>query len=421
MLADSMGWALFAIVVIYVIVLVFSLNRTAYKVLIGEHSLDISTFWQEHNLRWTDVAQVKRLVDRCIPYLYVETWDAQTIMLSPPLKPLETLEKEIRARALDAVDAPPRPGQRAVEERKRELFFAELQQGARQLLIVVAIAAGLVGGFQLWQQIRDPEITILGGTESPLAFGKKMWVDEYFIYNGGREVRGIEIEVSGDAFEKQWLKNPVVLIETQDRSTLSFPNPIKNQTRELLTLLPKDKGIWAATSNSTVLKHKDFLVLAALSGVMNGLRGDNNWEHEHNITLFADVLKKGKGKVTFKVAPIGFPATQTSTQAATTIENHGRATLIASVGVPSDFPVSAYPGSQIALLSAWDIKLYSAASDKDIIAFYKEELKRKGWHTVETYGGSKTTLHAKKHKDKLSIEIDSLKEGTQIELELNFR
>jgi hypothetical protein len=421
MFMSSMGWALSTLGVIYGIFTFIYINKTAYKIRIGENSLDISTFSQEHTLRWTEIAQVQRLVYHARTYLYVKTWDAQAILVSPPLKPLDELEKELKARALDAVDAPPRPGQRPLDERKRELFYAGLHQGWLQLLSIVGIAGALFGGFQIWQLIRDPEIEIMGWSESPLALGKKMWVDTYPIYNYGREAHGIEVEVSGDAFEKQWLKNPVVLIESQDETRLSFPHPIKNQTRELLTLLPKGKGVWAATSKSAVLKQTDFLLFEALSTVTSGLRRVDRWEHHQNITLFADVLKKGKGKVIFKVAAVGLPAVQATTEASTTIENDGRATPIASVGVPSDFPVTAYPDSQIDLLSAWDIKLYSTASDKEIIAFYKKELKRKGWHTVETPGDSKQTkLLAKKDKDKLTIETSPMKEGTQIELLRNF-
>lgn len=419
---SSMSWALAGILVVYALTCAYTLNSTARKLVIGENSLDISTFWKEHNLRWTDVVEVKRLYHNFQAYLYVKTWDAQMIIVSPPLKPLETLEKELSARALDAVGAPQRPGQRPLDERKRELFFADVLRNGRIMLGSICIAAWLFCGYQFWMQIRDPEISVVGSGESRVTTGKKNWIYVYSVHNFGRDARGIEVQVSGDAFEKLWLKNPLVLVETQDETKLCFPSPIKNQARELLTLVPKGNGVWAATSKSIELKRENYMMIEAVTFMTSALCGEVPWERKQTVTLFADVPKAGKGTVKITVSPIGLPGGHATTELKmATSGGYGGATPIPSVGVPSSFPVPAYPGSQIALLSSWDIKLYSTASDKDIIAFYKSELKRRGWQTVESRDKYKaTTLHAKKRKDKLSIEIQPLKEGSQIQLLLNF-
>lgn len=420
-LVSSMSWALAGILVVYALACAYSLNSTARKVVIADNSLDISTFWQEHNLRWTEVAEVKRFYHHFTTYLCVKTWDAQMIVVSPPLKPLETLEKELSARALDALGAPQRPGQRPLDERKRELFFAEVLRNGRILLGSICIAAWLFCGYQFWMQIRDPEISVIGSGESRVTTGKKEWIYVYSVHNFGRDVRGIEVQVSGDAFEKHWLKNPLVLVETQDETKLCFPSPIKNQTRELLTLVPKGNRVWAATSKSIELKRENYMMIEAVTFMTSALCGGVPWERKQTITLFADVPKAGKGTVKITVSPIGLPGGHATTELRMATSVSGGATPIPSVGVPSSFPVPAYPGSQIALLSSWDIKLYSTASAKDVIVFYKEELKRRGWHVVETHDSAKcTTLHAKKRKDNLSVEVCPVREGCQIALLLNF-
>jgi hypothetical protein len=403
------------------------LKLTARKLVITDDLLEFTSYWQTERLRWNEIAKVDILNKGWRKYLYLKTWNGNIFILAPPLQPSETIEKEVKARALDAVGAPPRPGQRPLDERKRDLFFAELSHGFKQAFVTIFVLLSGFGVWCIWEQVRPPEIEIphFGNFESPLALGKKMWVDGFIIHNYGQETRGIRFELSGDALDSHLLQSPAVLIDSSDRTQLSFPCRKRNQTRELVHLEHTKSGDWIGESKSTVLPHENGMVVEPMFFMTSAMSGGDPWRHELEVTLFADVLKKGKGNLKLDVTANGALTIPLKLKVATTIEDDGRATPMASVRVPSTFPLPAYPGSIIDLLSAWDIKLYSEADTKKVTEFYREELQKRGWKVTTDKIDPKMNLEAnllgRKGKDKIRVEISKdYKEGSHIEMTLNF-
>lgn len=423
---QSMGTAYLFVLSLITYVVCLLLNQTAHKLVIADDSLEFSSLWQTRKFRWKEIAKVDVLDKGWRKYLFVKTWDAEVFILAPPLAPRETLETEVKARAFDALDAPPRQGQRSLQERKRELLWSEIMTGIKQIFTSICLIFAGFGSYIVWQEQRPPDISIpqFGEFESPLALGKKMWIDAFRVANYGRETRGIRFEISGDALDSHLLQNPIILIDTVEETQLSFPSRKRHQTRELIPLEHTKSGVWVGESKSTVLPHENNYAIKSVFFMTEAMSGGDPWERQQTMTLFADVLKKGKGNLKLDVAAKNSATVSLKLKVATSIEEDGRATPIASVGVPSSFPLPAYPGSIIDLLSAWDIRLYADEDPKEVTQFYKDELRKRGWRLTEEKSPNKrleANLVGRKGKDKIRVEITKdWKQGSQIEITLNF-
>jgi len=69
------------------------LKATARKLVISDDCLEFTSYWQTERLRWNEIAKVDILNKGWRKYLYLKTWNGNTLILAPPLQPHETLEK----------------------------------------------------------------------------------------------------------------------------------------------------------------------------------------------------------------------------------------------------------------------------------------------------------------------------------------
>jgi hypothetical protein len=419
-LRDAFGMSWGVIVALMAVVGLISLKFTAYKVRITDSSLEVFTFWDCHKFRWSEIAEVKRFFYKWREYLVIKTWDASTLVLSPPLKPMEALERELKARALDAVSAPERPTLKPLSERKRELFGAEVMRGLRQAAITLFSMAALFWGYCVWQNLREPVLEIPNVGRMPITTGKKIWISNFLVSNYGRDFQGLKIQFSGDAFNKKLLTNPTVLLESHDGAWIS-PGRMREQTRELLTLQRSGPDLWTVDANKAWVKHKDDFFVESLTFLPTELLGGTAWQHNFELTLFADVPKAGKGQVKIKVAPNSYPSkiAETTYEVYTDAEMGQRDTPIASAGIPSEFPVSAYPNSQIKVLAATHATLVSPVAEKDLVAFYKNQLKHKGWRIVENSDATSVKFLATKRKEKLNVEFNQVDQDVSADFDLD--
>src|SRR5262249_38267295 len=156
------------------------------------------------------------------------------------------------------------------------------------------------------------------------------------------------------------------------------------QTREVLRLVELRKNVWVARSAETPIKHRDDVVLSSLVIFRRMISpNETSWEPELNIWLFGDVPKKGKGIVRIKFTPTEYPASAAQMVSRVTADGHnevfGGANPVPSAGIPKNFPVSTYPGCDIDYIADREIKLVSRDKTNQVMKYYEDELRRKGW------------------------------------------
>lgn len=316
-----------------------------------------------------------------------------------------------------------------------QAFTARLAFMGYAALSVCAIAAVFVALYSVWQHVQSPSLKILGddgnyGKEigMQIHMGKQVWLQDYAIENFGQETNGLQLELSGKAFETGLLKNPRILIEYVDKSQIDV-SYVPKRTRELVPLVDVKNRLWVGASKSAFLAHKDDMVVQLWQLFSNKLNSDAlGWWTDPlapclSIDLFADVPKGGKGTIDLKVVPMAFPGSAVSmlTRVVSTTQRAGYPVELPSIEVPKDFPVTAYPDSQILSLADWQVKLDSLATPEAIAAYYKEELKRNGWKAFvkENKVMRSLVVEGTKGKRTISIEMPRIKHHTPIEITLD--
>ena len=244
----------------------------------------------------------------------------------------------------------------------------------------ILVMAALGGIYLSWQHLRPPSLELNNwqdkGVDLRIVSGKQVYIDEYELRNFGRQTCGITIELSGSALENDSISNPCVLMNSQDKTTMEFPPSFSNQTRNYLPLAKLPNGVWSTKSESTILQHKnDFMVESlGMFPLMFGLC-NNLTEHNFTIQLFADVSNNAKGSMKLKVNPIEYPSIAVQMTNHIAVRRGKQCDVLDPLpceGIPASFPVSAYPGSQIAILSNYQVRLDSKGSVPEIISYYKK-------------------------------------------------
>lgn len=313
-----------------------------------------------------------------------------------------------------------------------ERFKMLLAFGACTALLACTVIAGGIGAYWLWQHLRNPSLTILVGDNGSygerrgkqIPMGKQAFVQEYILRNYGQDTTGLQVEITGDAFDNKLLKNPQLLVEFADKAQAG-DSYVAKKNRELVPLVEGKKNLWRGISKRAFIGHQDDILkpFQVFSGYYtNGI----GWRTSYTdfdpcvkIQLFVDVQEKGNGSVSLKVAPIACPGGAASNL--TKIATSGQKLIgapIFSVDVPKYFPVTAYPGSQILWLAASHVCLDSIASPADISAYYKDELNRKGWSTSikMDYATNELILRGSKGKRSISIQMKEIPHHTPIEI-----
>ena len=298
------------------------------------------------------------------------------------------------------------------------------------ILVVLAYFAHM-----FWLQLHMPKrsLEILGNDggrfEWPIEMGKEVCLHDYLVQNFGQETTGLKVEISGQAFDANLLINPRVLIEFEDKSQIDVPYVAK-KIRQIMPLVQMRKNFWVGISKDAFLAHKDDMISEAVqlllgkSKLSNGAIGwwSDNLGPGVTIYLFADVPKNGKGSLNLKAIPIACPGSAVGVfnRITTTALKSGDEPIL-SVAVPTDFPVTAYPDSQIIWLSRTGVKLNSAATPTAIAAYYKEELNRKNWKTTvkEDHANRTLIVEGSKGKSYISIEMLEIEQYTPIKIRLH--
>jgi hypothetical protein len=298
---------------------------------------------------------------------------------------------------------------------------------AVSFVLAFMIIGTAIGGYLLWQTIRDPHLEILGdegdrpgGME--ISLGNRVWLQKYVVQNTGRESTGLRISLSGTALDSKLLRNPVVLVQYDEQSKNGVTS-----VRELLPLSQQKDDVWTVTSKQALLVHQDDLFAESLHSLLDGkllparLSGPIGWWSDPlgpsvEVSLFGDVTRSGTGNLNFNVVPLDFPASaeNLSTQVTAHKVSYSANGELPSVGIPSDFPISAYPQSQIRWLSKEEIKLDCPAAASVVAAFYSSQLRQKGWKTVvqEDKVGMQIVVVADKGKQRIEFQLANLPQHT---------
>ncbi len=287
--------------------------------------------------------------------------------------------------------------------------------------LIVFSVLGLLGFdlYKHWLPHMSPKLEVLGASWSypnEVPLGKSVSVGDVIVQNYGGDSRGINVELSGSAFDKKLLSQPRILVHYDEKP--EDLDHARTHTREILSL-HQNKNVWSASSALANMPHKDDTMMDTFKffspyGKSMLKQGIGWWSDTTapNLTVqvFADATKKGSGDVTLKVIPLADPGKAVSqTLHVKCDKKYEHDMQLCSVGVPKNYPVSLYPGGQIMSLLTHEIYFDSDAQPAQIASYYKNELERRGWKPSMKEEKSGFELNAtKKGDERISVSIARL-------------